>query len=42
LLWAGRIAFASERSGQGQLKIEQAVVAAVDPLRPPVAVTFVE
>src|SRR4029077_3017881 len=28
LLWVGRIAFTSERSGQGQLKIEQAVVAA--------------
>jgi len=28
LLWIGRIAFASERSGEGQLKIKQAILAA--------------
>jgi hypothetical protein len=32
LLWVGRIAFTSERSGQGQLKIEQAIVAADRPV----------
>src|SRR3977135_3945855 len=28
LLWVGRIAFASERSGKGQVKIKQAIIAA--------------
>jgi hypothetical protein len=32
LLWVGRIAFTSKRSGQGQLKIERAVVAADRPV----------
>jgi hypothetical protein len=32
LLWAGCIALASERLGQGQLKIEQAVIAADRPV----------
>jgi hypothetical protein len=32
LLWVGRIAFTPERLGQGQLKIEQAVVAADRPV----------
>jgi len=32
LLWVGRIAIASERFGQSQLKIEQAIVAADRPV----------
>jgi hypothetical protein len=31
LLWIGRIALASERSGQSQLKVEQTIVAANRP-----------
>ncbi len=34
LLWVGRIAFTAKRFGQGQLKIEQAIVAADRPMTP--------
>ena len=42
LLWVGRIAVTSERSGRASLRSSRPSSLRIDPLRPPVAVTVVE